>query len=292
MTSKIEENTSFARSYNRIQVASVASIKVGYRYQASNKQEPNNFGHQTMSGFKIDWYIKDQNGFRVSNPKAKQQKQTWEEATNVPAQRNEDFQKIVLLAASKLLHNEPNQNIINNAISTKIDSLKSKGLDRMKCENEQMLDGDFGQFIQALRKDHPVAGKDTNISQEDISTGIVLYMIGIHCHKETTKLGEFLLQLAKEESLPTFILATVNTLQSGQLTAFNKRGLGRIYQVLDDIFGFHLGRILLATSTLNQLKTIQDQDLPFFNQSDQSVQKCLSGVSCKAVFDPIGGRIC
>ena len=244
-----------------------------------------------MSGFKIDWYIKDQNGFRVSNPKAKQQKQTWEEATNVPAQQNEDFQKIVLLAASKLLHNEPNQNIINNAISTKIDSLKSKGLDRMKCENEQMLDGDFGQFIQALRKDHPVAGKDTNISQEDISTGIVLYMIGIHCHKETTKLGEFLLQLAKEESLPTFILATVNTLQSGQLTAFNKRGLGRIYQVLDDIFGFHLGKILLATSTLNQLKTIQDQDLPFFNQSDQSVQKCLSGVSCKAVFGPIEGRI-
>ena len=163
-----------------------------------------------MSGFKIDRYIKDQNGFRVSNPKAKQEKQTWEEATNVPAQRNEDFQKIVQLAASKRLHNELKQDIINNAISIKIDSLKSKGLDQMKCENEQMLDEDFDQFFQALSKNQPVAGNGTNISQEDISTGIYLYMIGKHCHKETTKLGQFLLQLAKEDSLPTFILATVN----------------------------------------------------------------------------------
>ena len=56
---------------------------------------------------------------------------------------------------------------------------------------------------------------NVSILQEDIVTGISLYMIGKHCPMETMKLSHFLLQLAKEESLPTIILATVNTLQSG-----------------------------------------------------------------------------
>ena len=99
------------------------------------------------------------------------------------------------------------------------------------------------------------------------------------------KLSEFLLQLAKEESLPTFILATVNTLQYGNLTPYHKQLLGRIYQVLDNFFGFHLGKILLATSSPDQLSALQDQGSPYLKLSNQAVQRCLSGASCNDILD-------
>ena len=179
--------------------------------------------------------------------------------------------------------------MINEAISKKLDLLESKGLDYRNCKNEQMLDGHFQYFFQALYKEHSLAIENSKISQEDIATGISLYMIGIHCPEETMKLGQFLLQLVKEESLPTIILATINTLQSGKLTPYPKLKLRRIYQVMDDFFGFHLGKILLATSSPAQLMALRDQNLPYFSQTDKSVQKCLSGASCKDVFNSIGG---
>ena len=154
-----------------------------------------------------------------------------------------------------------------------------------------MLDENFHLFFEAMYKEHSLAIENDKISEDDIATGISLYMIGIHCPEETMKLSHFLLQLAKEESLPTFILATVNTLQSGNLTPYHKQLLGRIYQVLDDFFGFHLGKILLATSSPDQLSAFQDQGLPYLNQSDQSVQKCILGVSCYDVVGQIEGSM-
>ena len=179
--------------------------------------------------------------------------------------------------------------IIKEAILIKIDMLKSKGLET--GHNEQVLDTDFDHFFNELTKEHPLPIENSNISQQGIALGISLYMIGKRCPRETMKLSQFLLQLAKEESLPTIILATVNTLQSGQLTPNQKLKLGKIYQVLDDFFGFHLGKILLATSSPSQLNELQDQNMPYFNKSDQSVKECIPGVSCKDVFGPIKGTM-
>ena len=125
--------------------------------------------------------------------------------------------------------------------------------------------------------------------QEDIETGFAIYMIAVHCPKETTKLAQFVLQLAKEESLPTILLAIVNTLQSDQLTMFHRILLGRIYNVLDNHFDFNLGKILLATSSPAQLAAFQKQYLPFLNYSDEHVQQCLSGHSCNNIFGSIQG---
>ena len=146
---------------------------------------------------------------------------------------------------------------------------------------------DFGRFVDELTKDQPLTIENGNISLQDIALGIPLFMIGKHCPKETMKLSQFLLQLADEESLPTIILAIVNTLQS--LTPYHKLKLGRIYQVLDDIFGFHLDKILIATSTPDQLSALENQLYPYFYPNDQLIKRCLSGVDCRNVFDPIQG---
>lgn len=95
------------------------------------------------------------------------------------------------------------------------------------------------------------------MSEEDIKIGMSLCMIGSHCSGETTKLSQFLLQLEKKESLSTFILAIVNTLQSQTLTPYQKLKLGRFYHIFDaDIFGFHLGKVLLTTSLNNGQTTV------------------------------------
>ena len=125
--------------------------------------------------------------------------------------------------------------------------------------------------------------------QEDIEIGFAIYMIAVHCPKETTKLAQFLLQLAREESLPTILLALINTLQSDDLTLSHRILLGRIYNVLEDLFGLHLGKVLLATSSPVQLAAFQKQYLPFLNYSDEHVQQCLSGHSCNNIFGSIQG---
>ena len=158
---------------------------------------------------------------------------------------------------------------------------------------EQMKVADFDHFSQELSKE-PSMVKVSNEtpSQEDKEIGLALYMILLHCPEETMKLGQFLLQLVKEESLPSLILAITNTLQSGQLTLYHKRMLGRIYQVLDSIFEFSLDKILLATSTPSQILELQDQKLPFLNTSELLVEKCTMGQSCNGVFCHIKGQYC
>ena len=284
-TSKIEDKTTFSQNYIRGEAASVSSINVAYRYQAFKGQQVNNPGSKTKAGFKIDWYIKDQSGSRVSSHQSKeQQHQFWKEVENDLVTQNEDFQKIVQLAATTLV-GVPKDEIIAEAISRKTDLLKSNGLGN--CQNEQVLDMDFGHFVDELTKDHPLTMENGNVSLQDIALGIPLYMIGKHCPKETMKLSQFLLQLADEESLPTIILAIVNTLQS--LTPYHKLKLGRIYLVLDNIFGFHLDKILLATCTPDQLSALENQLYPFFNPNDKLIKRCLSGVDCRNVFVPIQG---
>ena len=291
VTSKIESNTSLIRSYTSGQVASVPSIKVGYRYQAPNKQRLGNLENQITSGFKIDWYVKDENGSQISSRQTQKLDQMWKEAENEPARKeNKAFQNFVNLAGSKSLQYRSKDDIIQAAISTKIQLIEPRGLDHINCKNETTSEWDIGQFLQALTKGSPLPAIQSNISQEDIALGLSLYMIGRHCPKETMKLSQFLLRLAKEESLPTFLLATVNTLQSGQLTLYHKLLLGKIYHVLDDLFGLDLGKILLATSSPDQLTAVLNQDLPFLTSTDQLVQNCLSGASCKAVLGQIQGN--
>ena len=149
---------------------------------------------------------------------------------------------------------------------------------------------DHRNFSQALTSGELKNISIKTIEQEDIEIGLALYMIGVHCPKETIKLGQFVVQLTKEDSLPTFMLALINTLQSDQVTVFHKTLLGRIYKVLDNLFGFHLGKILLATSSPAQLSAFQNQYLPYLNNnSDQQVQECLSGHSCDKIFGHIQG---
>ena len=223
-----------------------------------------------MTGFKLTWNIQNE------HPSKK-----------APFEQNEDLMRMISLATTKRVLEMSRDEIIDEAVEKKADILKSEGLDYTRCEDERD-DTIFEHFAdQVLISEQP--NKTRTVIQEDIETGLVLYLIGMQCPKETMKIAQFVLQIAKEESLPTVILVLINTLQAEQLALSHKKSLGRIYKVLDDIFGFHLGKILLATSTPDQLSAFQNQEFSFFNSSDQHVHKCISGQSCDDVFALIQG---
>ena len=84
--------------------------------------------------------------------------------------------------------------ILQEAVAWKTDLLKAGELVGI-CENEQMMNKDthLDSFFQELT-DEQSPNITTNFSSEgNEEIGLALYMIVLHCPKETLKLGQFLL---------------------------------------------------------------------------------------------------
>ena len=292
MTLKITGNAAMVWSYTRGQIASVASIRFVYRYQASSKSKLNKEEKHRKPGFKIEWYVRSENGTKITIKEAENETQLWSAVKSAPYEQNERLQKMIRVAATKRALNMSKDYIIKEAAEKKVELLRSKGLNHLHCTGEVYYFLGLNDFDQVLVSEQPQKLSVSNVLKEDIETGLALYMIALHCPTETTKLAQFILQLADEESLPTFMLALINTLQSDQLTLFHKTLLGKIYKVLDGLIGgFYLGKILFATSSPAQLSAFNNLDLPYLNSSDHHVQKCPMGFPCDDIFGRIQGNL-
>ena len=255
-----------------------SSFQVWYSFRTANKTLLESWKEKRMTGFQLTWAIKE----------AENETQFQQVVRSAPFAQNEDLQRMVRAAATERVSNKSGKEIIKKAIEKKIDFLRTQGLSHSVCGNEQMYI-DFDKFSNELISDQSNKILSSGITKEDAEIGLAIYEIATHCPAESTKIAKFMLKLAKEESLPTFILAITNTLESDQVKLHHKILLGKIYEVLDKLFGLYLGKILLATSSPSQLSAFQDQYLPYFNNSDQHVQECLSGHSCADVIGPIQG---
>ena len=289
LTTKKTANTTLVRSYTQGQVASVSSIRIDYEYKVSSIQEPALEERRTKPGFFVEWYIRSENGTQDTIKDAQNLTQIWKTAKIVPLEQNKILQRMMKVAAKKRMMNMSRDEIVKEAVAIKTEMLRRVGLQQRACEMDQMEVANFDQFSQVLSKEQSMEPTNESPSQEDKEIGLALYMIVLHCPRETMKLGQFLLQLVKEEPLPSLILAITNTLQSGELTLYHKRKLGRFYQVLNSIFEFSLGKILLATLTPSQHVALQDQELPFLSPNDLLAERCTLGQSCDGVFDHIQG---
>ena len=281
-------NTSTLRlEYKRDQL-DFSSFQVWYKYRTTNKNERllKSWKDNRMTGFKLSWNIENK------DPPIHMEMSTGEVGSSFTTPgfgENEILHRMTRVAVKKRMMNMSRDDIVKRAVEWKIDLLKRRGV-LGSCENEQMIDLSFHHFFEVFAKNQPMELSTNKLSKEDKEIGLALHMIVVHCPKETMKLGQFLLKLVKEESLPSLILTITNTLQSGQLPLYHKRLLGKIYQVLNSIFEFNLDKILLATSTPSQLVALQDQELPFLNTSDLLVEKCTMGQSCDDVFSQIQGQ--
>ena len=53
---------------------------------------------------------------------------------------------------------------------------------------------------------------------------------------------------------------------------------------MDKIFHFQLGKILLATVTPSDIKTMLNKDWPYFSHYSQEIDQCLNNASCQGII--------
>ena len=97
-TSKInDDKSSLMKKYSRGQVVNVPFIRIGYRHQGVNQTQLDQLEwmEDQISGFKVEWYLEDENGTRVRTSEVQKPNNEWKEVVNSPKQQNEVFQKTV-----------------------------------------------------------------------------------------------------------------------------------------------------------------------------------------------------
>ena len=289
MKSKITEKRTVStlfRNYTRGQIGGVPFIRLDYKYDASTEEELSVEEKQRKPGFEVEGYVLSQNGTRIPIKETQNDTAVWRVVKNTPLDKDTLLLRMTETVVRKRAMNISRGEIIEEAIQKKIELLRSKALDNRICDGDKMN----LSLMQTYDDEQSNMSSTRLVEKEDIEIGLTLYMIQAHCPKETMKLAQFVLQLTKEESLPMLILAIVNTLQSGQLSLSHRILLAKIYNVVDSFFGFHLGKILLATSSPAQVAAFQNQYLPYLNLTDELIQKCLTGPSCFIGLDHLQGK--
>ena len=122
-----------------------------------------------------------------------------------------------------------------------------------------------------------------SVTEEDMETGLTMYYIINFCDEEVFKLRQFLENVVMTQNRGAVLLAIVNTLQSKQISFKNKVFLGDVYKAVEKMFDLQLGKHLLGLSSLSQLNSIMDQDLPYLGSHEKAVKQCLNEMNCQEV---------
>ena len=154
--------------------------------------------------------------------------------------------------------------------------------------NPIYIQGFYGFSAKSLGLEpSPVKATAITITREDIKIGFSIFAVFVHC-SESIPLSNFLHRLVSSQSPRTIIQATVNTITSGDLKySVDKRGMSQFYEALDQIFNLQLGKILLAVSSPEEIKTMMDRDMPYFTKYKKEIEHCLNGTNCQDIGDLI-----
>jgi hypothetical protein len=204
----------------------------------------------------------------------------------IPKYREPFLRAMVGVARGAREGNVTGEEIIEKALRVKTSAMK--GHYRGCSEGQQVIfDGSqYGNIARGL-SDRTL---EQPVTDEDIRIGFKIFSVLLSCPKdlERTALYQFLHDLLSNESPRTIIQATVNTLQAGNITEIVNRNLtNKFYLALDKIFHFQVGKILLATSTHEELQSMVAEGWPFFAHYSQEVEKCLRNTSCRGGRDMV-----
>jgi hypothetical protein len=225
-----------------------------------------------MTGFRISWFF-----IRGDNTN-----QT-DVSSNAPKYRDDFLVHMVQVASWARSRNITTEDIMKQALQAKI-----LGYYRGCSETDKV---DFvGGHYDGLEKEFIVGKHEQVITDEDVNVGFKIFSALRYCETEVKReqLFLFLHNLVTAESPRTLIRATVNTIQEQHnINIDNRDCLNKFYLSLDSIFHFRLGKILLATLSLEELKSMIANDSPFFSNYTAEVEQCLSGAGCQSVRDLI-----
>ena len=262
-----------------------ATFQVWYSYKKANKEVLNSWEDKNVTGFRLSWFIEDSNGSRLS--------ERMPDPGQEPVDPIEPFlRNMIQLASRARVENITESDIIQRAIKEKARLLENESFEFAKnCSMSQVkpyIQGFYGFSAKSLGLE-PSTVKATaiTITREDIKIGFSIFAVFVHC-SESIPLSNFLHRLVSSQSPRTIIQATVNTVKTGDLKdSVDKRGMSQFYEALDQIFNLQLGKILLAVSSPEEIKTMMDRDMPYFTKYKKEIEPCINGTNFQDIGDLI-----
>jgi hypothetical protein len=234
-----------------------------------------------MTGFRLRWFLRNSSGGRVTDERPARP-EDWRPVGAAPRYREAFLRDMVEVARGAREGGVTAEEIMEKALRVKTSTMKGH---YTGCSEGPQVLYHVWQY-RTLKKE--LNGKTSDITDKDIMIGFKIFSALISCPKDLERVAvyQFLHDLIASESPRTIIQATVNTIQEGNINETVNRNLtNKFYQALDKIFHFQLGKILLATSTLEELKSMVARKWPFFTPYTQEVEQCLNGASCQGVRD-------
>ena len=249
---------------------------IWYRYNFTSQQLLDSWTDQRMTGFKLTWFLSNAKVASVASV----------------AGVNQHTQEAYIVSLGKLAnharvnHNISREDIIRKTVIGKAEALKSDKFDyTSNCSRGEVNIKSVGYILDIIDFRLSVVPNVSSVTNEDIETGIMIYSVIVYC-SEPIALSQFLHSLLSTQSPRTIIQATVNSIQYFRFEEqANRIRISQFYQALDKMLHFQLGKILLATSSKEQLEDLMAQDLPWIFQYSKEVHQCLNNASCQGVED-------
>ena len=237
------------------------------------------------SGFTVKWFLKDINGSKLTEefpPRA----EDWKRETPTPSHKQPLLNEMVKLAQ----HLRINQNKSGKFIFEEVIQGKMKNIEILEtpgwCEKDQIkpykMDEAFLDLVSPVEKND----LEDKITKEDYMTGFEIFHGAAYCPVNDIKFFRFIDQMLSEESKRTIIQTFVNLFHSEVAKDPARLKMAQdFYLALAAVLDLQYGSVLLATSTKAQLKTVIDNDWPFFTNNTDLVKDCLLNSNCEGVQD-------
>ena len=262
-------------------------LKFQYRYSYSSRELVDSWKGQNMTGFRLSWFLEDANGSRLTEELPDMPDKWIPAQADVPQYQEPYLLKMVSLASVLRVRNMTREEVIESILQLKTMQIKNGSIDPSnQCLEGQLMKDYYSKVFAQVQHELNHDAIQTEVTKEDIETGLLVFSAIVYCPEGTIKLYHFLYSLLATQSPRTIIQATVNTIQSGDLKDSGDRILiNQFYLAMDKVLHFELGKILLATSTYAELQSMMDKDWPHVQQYSKEIEECFSGASCQGVRD-------
>ena len=260
-----------------------------FKSQVDSKKMPNTTegDDNRMSGFKLNWFLKDSNGSLLTE-NLPSREEDWKTEVPTPKYKQPLLAEMVQTARDLRIQSKTRAKIQEQIFKEKLQKisvLEEEGTCNIKQITSEQLSETFQKLLSSVDK------KETEgpVTEEDIKTGFQLFQTIIYCPSPMViKHFRFVDNLLSVESSRTIIQTLVNTFRSGIITDKTSFALAKeFYSILASTLDLQYGDVLLATSTRSQLEEMLDNDWPFFTNNTQLMENCLKDSDCDGTQDII-----
>ena len=261
----------------------ISMIKIKYLHKAAIQNHQEILKNKRKIGYRLSWFLERGNGENLTDHK-ENISVNWEPERALPRYQEQYLFKMVELASTARANNMTREEIINMTMKEKTKLITSESIEYTSmCSGGQVKKRYYPQLFNGLNIQVIGDSTQTGITDDDIETGFMMFSVIVFC-SEPVALSLFLCNLLTTQSPRTIIQATVNTIQSGDIKEVaNRKRINQLYLALDKIFNFQIGKILLATSSSSQLKSMIAKDWPYFSRFSKEIDQCLNNSSCQGV---------